>query len=151
VPGCARIRSASFVSVLLDAGAVRERGLPVADYFLWNDDFEYTLRLLRGRAGLLCRDSVVVHRTATPHFDVATRFFHEVRNKTWLFTRSRCLAPGERVLYAGATLRRWAGAIAGAPDRVGLLRTLARGLWAGLRAGPRPNDEVLSRTGSASR
>src|SRR5262249_36524583 len=32
VPGCVRIRSASFVSVLLDAGAVRERGLPIADY-----------------------------------------------------------------------------------------------------------------------
>lgn len=144
VPGCARIRSASFVSVLVDAGAVRERGLPVADYFLWNDDFEYTLRLLRGRTGLLCRDSVAVHRTATPDFDVTARFFHEVRNKVWLFTRSGCLAPGERLLYAGATLRRWAAAVAGGPDRAGLLRTLGRGVRAGLRAGPRPNDEVLT-------
>ena len=35
--GCVPIRSASFVSVLVDAAAVRERGLPVADYFLWNE------------------------------------------------------------------------------------------------------------------
>ena len=141
VPG--RIRSASFVSVLLDAGVVRECGLPVADYFLWNDDFEYTLRLLRGRLGLLCPASVVVHRTASPAFDPGARFFHEVRNKTWLFTRSRCLAPGERLLYAGSTLRRWAGAFAGSSDRARLARELGRGLWAGVRAGPRPNAAVL--------
>jgi rhamnopyranosyl-N-acetylglucosaminyl-diphospho-decaprenol beta-1,3/1,4-galactofuranosyltransferase len=142
VPG--RIRSASFVSVLLDAGAVRECGLPVADYFLWNDDFEYTLRLLRGRLGLLCPSSIAVHRTASPAFDPGARFFYEVRNKTWLFTRSRCLAPGERLLYAGSTLRRWAVAFAGSPDRTRLARELGRGLWAGLRAGPRPNAVVLA-------
>jgi rhamnopyranosyl-N-acetylglucosaminyl-diphospho-decaprenol beta-1,3/1,4-galactofuranosyltransferase len=128
----------------LDAGAVRECGLPVADYFLWNDDFEYTLRLLRGRLGLLCPASVAVHRTASPAFDPGARFFYEVRNKTWLFTRSRCLAPGERLLYAGSTLRRWAGAFAGSSDRARLLRELGRGLWAGVRAGPRPNAAVLT-------
>jgi rhamnopyranosyl-N-acetylglucosaminyl-diphospho-decaprenol beta-1,3/1,4-galactofuranosyltransferase len=146
IPGHLRIRSASFVSVLLDAGAVRECGLPVADYFLWNDDFEYTLRLLRGRLGLLCAGSVVAHRTASPDFDPGARFFYEVRNKVWLFTRSRCLAPGERLLYAGSTLRRWAGAFAGSSDRPRLVRELGRGLWAGLRAGPRPNTVVLTGT-----
>jgi rhamnopyranosyl-N-acetylglucosaminyl-diphospho-decaprenol beta-1,3/1,4-galactofuranosyltransferase len=151
IPGCDRIRSASFVSVLLDAAVVRERGLPVADYFLWNDDFEYTLRLLRGRLGLRCRSSVVVHRTASPAFDLAPRFFYEVRNKVWLFTRSRCLAPGERLLYAASTARRWAGAFAGAADRRRLLGALARGLWAGLRAGPRPNSAIMPGTGSAGR
>ena len=142
VPGHARIRSASFVSVLLDAAAVRACGAPVADYFLWNDDFEYTLRLLRGRLGLLCAASVVEHHTAAPVFDVGARFFYEVRNKVWLFTRSRCLAPGERLLYAGATLRRWAPALASGRTR--LLRELLRGLWAGVRSGPRPNAVVLS-------
>ncbi|WP_308206929.1 glycosyltransferase [Actinoallomurus rhizosphaericola] len=151
VPGCARIRSASFVSVLVDAEAVRERGLPIADYFLWNDDFEFTLRLLRGRAGLLCRDSVAVHRTASPDFDPGRRFFHEVRNKVWLFTRSRCLGPGERLLYAGATARRWARTLAGSADRTALVRDLGRGLWAGLRSGPRPNDAVLTDTDSEPR
>ena len=37
--GCLPIRSASFVSILVDAGVCRARGLPEADYFLWNDDF----------------------------------------------------------------------------------------------------------------
>ncbi|MEV0402392.1 glycosyltransferase [Actinoallomurus sp. NPDC050550] len=144
VPGCARIRSASFVSVLVDADAVRERGLPIADYFLWNDDFEFTLRLLRGRTGLLCADSVAVHKTASPDFDPGRRFFYEVRNKVWLFTRSCCLGPGERLLYAGATARRWARTLAGSADRADLARALGRGLWAGVRSGPRPNEAVLT-------
>jgi GT2 family glycosyltransferase len=49
--GCVPVRSASFVSVLVDADAVRDRGLPLADYFVWNDDFEFTTRVLRGRGG----------------------------------------------------------------------------------------------------
>ncbi|GAA4518903.1 glycosyltransferase [Actinoallomurus oryzae] len=146
VPGHPRIRSASFVSVLLDAEVVRECGLPLADYFLWNDDFEYTLRLLRGRLGLLCPRSVVVHHTAAPVFDVGTRFFYEVRNKVWLFTRSRCLGPGERLLYAVATLRRWVRAFGRSSGRARLGRELLRGLWAGVRSGPRPNDVVLPPT-----
>ena len=43
--GCLPIRSASFVSILVDAEACRRRGLPQAGYFLWNDDFEFTTRL----------------------------------------------------------------------------------------------------------
>jgi rhamnopyranosyl-N-acetylglucosaminyl-diphospho-decaprenol beta-1,3/1,4-galactofuranosyltransferase len=140
---CVPIRSASFVSVLVDMAAVRERGLPIADYFLWNDDFEFTTRLLRGRTGLLCRDSVVVHKTKTfaaADTDPGPRFFYEVRNKIWLFTRSPCLAPAERLLYAGATLRRWARTFIKSPDRVALTCALARGLRAGLLTKPRPTE-----------
>ena len=50
--GARQIRTASFVSILLDARAVREISLPRTSYFLWNDDFEYTSRILRGRVGL---------------------------------------------------------------------------------------------------
>ncbi|MDQ3664078.1 MAG: glycosyltransferase [Actinomycetota bacterium] len=144
--GCVPIRSASFVSVLCDAAAVRERGLPVADYFLWNDDFEFTTRLLRGRTGLLCPSSLVEHRTATfgsTDADPGERFYYEVRNKTWVFTRSSGLSPAEKALYAGATLRRWARTFRVSSDRGPLWRGLRRGLAAGVRSRPRPNAEVL--------
>ncbi|XVQ11696.1 glycosyltransferase [Spirillospora sp. CA-255316] len=144
--GCVPIRSASFVSVLVDAGAVRERGLPVADYFLWNDDFEFTTRLLRGRVGVLCRGSVVVHKTRTfgsTDVDPGERFFYEVRNKIWLFTRSDGLTTAERVLYGGSTARRWTLTFVRSQDRAVLRRGLFRGVAAGLRAGPRSNDEAL--------
>ncbi|MFG2006610.1 glycosyltransferase [Spirillospora sp. NPDC048911] len=144
--GCTPVRSASFVSILVDAEAVRERGLPIADYFLWNDDFEFTTRLLRGRVGLYCPASLVVHKTKTfggTDADPGDRFYFEVRNKVWLFTRSRGLAPVERSLYAASTLRRWARTYAGSADRTTLRRGLRKGLWDGVRTGPRPTEELL--------
>ncbi len=144
--GCLPVRSASFVSLLCDAAAVRERGLPIADYFLWNDDFEFSTRLLRGRTGLLCPSSLVEHRTATfgaADADPGERFYYEVRNKTWLFTRSRGLSPTEKALYAASTTRRWVRTFRSSSDRGTLRRGLLRGLRDGLRAGPRSNAEVL--------
>jgi len=144
--GCIPIRSASFVSILVEAAECRRRGLPMADFFLWNDDFEFTTRLLRGRAGLLCPASVVVHKTATfggTDADPGDRFFFEVRNKIWTL-RSSSLAPAERMLYAGSTLRRWARTYARSRHRRALLSSLSRGLAAGVRTTPRPNEQVLS-------
>ncbi|WP_230421176.1 glycosyltransferase [Actinomadura soli] len=148
--GCVPIRSASFVSVLVDAEDVRERGLPVADYFLWNDDFEFTTRLLRGRRGLLCPDSVAVHKTREfggTDADPGDRFFYEVRNKIWLFTGSRGLAPAERVLYAGSTLRRWTRTFARSSDRAVLRRAMLRGIRAGLSGRPKPTAAILREVG----
>ena len=145
--GCLPVRSASFVSVLVDAAAVRAVGLPVADYFLWNDDFEFTTRLLRGRRGLLCPRSVVEHRTRTfgdSQADPGPRFYFEVRNKVWLFTRSPGLAPLERALYAGSTLARWSRTVRRSGDRRTLAAAAGRGLRDALRRGPRPNAEVLA-------
>jgi GT2 family glycosyltransferase len=148
--GCVPVRSASFVSVLVDAATVRERGLPVADYFLWNDDFEFTARLLRGRRGLLCRDSVAVHKTkgfGGTETDPGDRFFYEVRNKIWLFTGSPGLTPVERVLYAGSTLRRWFRTFARSSDRAVLRRALFRGIKEGVRVRPRPTEALLREVG----
>jgi rhamnopyranosyl-N-acetylglucosaminyl-diphospho-decaprenol beta-1,3/1,4-galactofuranosyltransferase len=143
--GCIPVRSASFVSILVEAAECRRRGLPTADFFLWNDDFEFTARLLRHRTGLLCPASVVVHKTRTfgsTDTDPGDRFFYEVRNKVWTF-RTGSLAPAERVLYGASTLRRWVRTYARSAGRPALRRSLGRGLAAGLRAAPRPNDEVL--------
>ena len=148
--GCVPIRSASFVSILVDAGECRRRGLPRADYFLWNDDFEFTTRLLRGNTGLLCPASVVVHKTRTfgsTDADPGDRFFYEVRNKIWMFKDRAPLAPLERLAYGGSTLRRWARTFARSHDRRTLRESLFRGIAAGVRTSPRPTDEVLADAG----
>ena len=145
--GCVPIRSASFVSILVDTEVVWERGLPVADYFLWNDDFEFTTRLIRGRRGLYCPASVVVHKTkayAGTELDPGDRFYYEVRNKVWLFSRSRGLNPGEKALYAGSTARRWAGTVARSSDRKRLVRAFGRGLRAGVLTRPAPTEDILA-------
>lgn len=146
--GAKQVRSASFVSILLDAAAVRAEGLPRADFFLWNDDFEYTARLLRHRVGLYVPASRVHHLTkvfGNSGADPGPRFYNEVRNKLWTFTRSDALSPTERLLYGGSTLRRWVMTVARSRDRRALLGHAVRGVRAGVRA-PRTTAEVLAGT-----
>ncbi|GAA2197971.1 glycosyltransferase [Sinomonas flava] len=140
------IRSASFVSCFLSGDAVRALGLPIADYFLWGDDFEYTTRLARFHDAVQVPASVVTHHTkkfGTTDVDPGPRFYYEVRNRFWLYGRGRSLAPWERLAFTFATARIWARTFAKSTDR----RTLADCLVRGARdAGrpPRPNADVLA-------
>jgi GT2 family glycosyltransferase len=148
--GAIPVRSSSFVSMLVDARAVRYYGLPIADYFLWNDDFEYSCRLLRNGTGLLVSGSVVEHRTKTfgaTDADPGERFYYEVRNKIWMLTRSAAFTPFERVLYAGASARRWAKTAARSSDREVLGRVGLRGLRDGVLRAPRRNARSLDGAG----
>ncbi|MHB1063501.1 MAG: glycosyltransferase [Georgenia sp.] len=151
--GGAQVRSASFVSLLVDARDVRASGLPEAAYFIWNDDFEYTARLLRHRVGLYVPASVVRHLTKTfgaTDADPGERFYFEVRNKVWLFTRSRALGPGASLLYGGSSLLRWARTIARSRRRGVLLRAGGRGFRDGLTTRPATTTAVLAGLGPVS-
>lgn len=144
--GAFPVRSSSFVSMLVDARAIRHHGLPVADYFIWNDDFEYSCRLLRRGTGLYVPGSVVEHRTKTfgaTDVDPGERFYYEVRNKLWMFARSTALDPEERLLYAGAAVRRWARTLAGSDARDVLVRSGLRGVRDGVLRRPRSSSTVL--------
>lgn len=144
---CRPIRSASFVSILINAEAVSECGLPVADYFLWNDDFEYTARLLRDHEGLYVPASRVHHLTKVfgdSRADPGPRFYQEVRNKVWLFTRSHALKRWEKPIYGASTLRRWVRTLQASDNRRMLLRGLRTGLRDGFADAPRDNLEVLA-------
>ena len=143
--GARQIRTASFVSILMDARAVREVGLPRASYFLWNDDFEYTSRILRGRVGLYVPESVVHHLTkalGSSDADPGERFRFEVRNKMWTFRDSTGLGAFERLAYEAATARRWLRATLSSADRAALWRAGRQGLREGL-ARPAGNAEVF--------
>lgn len=59
----ALVDSASFVSILIPRWAVEKHGLPIADYFIWFDDAEYTRRLSRSYPGIFVPESRVVHDT----------------------------------------------------------------------------------------
>ena len=147
---CMEIRSISFVSAFLRAARVREVGLPLADYFLWNDDFEFTARMLRGARGLFVPASVVVHKTAkrgSSDLDPGPRFFYEVRNKIWVFRKSSALYGWEKLAYAAATVRRWYRTFRASRDAGQLRDCLARGLRDGWFSAPRPTREVLRNAG----
>ena len=151
--GVLPVRSSSFVSMLARAATVRERGLPIVDYFIWNDDFEFSTRLLRGRRGVFVPGSVVVHKTkklGATDVDPGPRFYYEVRNKLWMLRFSRGLNPVEKALYGGSSVLRWARTILKSSDRA----TLRDGFWRGWRHGwrskPRSNSDALAGLGQTS-
>ncbi|MDR1392832.1 MAG: glycosyltransferase [Bifidobacteriaceae bacterium] len=141
------IRTGSFVSLLVDGHEAWRHLLPRAAYFIWNDDLDYSARLLRNGAGILVSASVTVHRTrqfAGAMDDPGERFFFEVRNKLWTYLKSTAFGPIEGMIYFLYTLRGWSHAIRRAPDRSVVWRGLRRGLWAGLMSRPQPSAEVLA-------
>ena len=143
--GLTSIRTASFVSIFISADAIRRHGLPIADYFIWNDDFEFTARITRTGEAFAVPASEVLHHTKTfgdAQADPGDRFYYEVRNKLWAYFRSPALHWWERVLFLGASVRNWTRTIARSSRRVRLFKGLARGVKDALR-GPRPNSEVL--------
>lgn len=146
--GTIPIRTASFVSIMIDRRAIEADGLPMADYFLWNDDFEYTARLLRHRIGLYVPYSVVVHKTkkfGDSSADPGPRFVNEVRNKVWLYTRSSALNPVEKILYGGKSVLRWGKTIKGSEDPKSLIDYAREGVKQSALA-PRTTPEVLANT-----
>ncbi|MCP1414628.1 glycosyltransferase [Paenarthrobacter sp. A20] len=143
--GATQIRSASFVSVLIRAEEIRKYGLPIADYFIWNDDLEYTARVSRRGTALSTDASVANHHTKVfgdAGADPGPRFYYEVRNKLWVYTRSSALAPWEKILFTGASLRNWTRTIAASSNRKVLIDGLFKGLRHSLKA-PRSNEKVL--------
>ncbi|SIN70334.1 glycosyltransferase [Agromyces cerinus] len=151
--GAVAIRSTSFVSMLVRADVVREVGLPIADYFIWNDDFEYSTRVLRGRRGLHVPASVVVHKTkvlGSTDADPGPRFYYEVRNKLWMFRRSQSLSAFEKALYGASSVRRWIRTFVRSSDRAVLRDGWRRGYRDGTRTRPRPNASSLAGLGPAS-
>jgi GT2 family glycosyltransferase len=95
-------RLATFVSLLIDSRVVAQHGLPFSDYFIWNDDTEYTARILRNGFGVLVPRSHVVHKTGQKHgmMEAApSRFYYQVRNVIWMASRSDAWVPLDRVKF----------------------------------------------------
>lgn len=62
------VQFGTFVSLLISAKAVKKVGLPFKEYFIWNDDVEFTKRIVKaGMAGLAVAGSIAVHETPVNH------------------------------------------------------------------------------------
>ncbi|MFZ0039917.1 MAG: glycosyltransferase family 2 protein, partial [Solirubrobacteraceae bacterium] len=96
--GLMPLRTATFVSLLVNRRAIDAHGLPLRRYFLWSDDIEYTARILRRDPGYLVPASVSVHKTSRPHTAISTtgdRFYYHVRNTVYML-RGTAWAPSEK-------------------------------------------------------
>ncbi len=54
---------ASFVSLFVPARIIKELGLPIKDFFIWSDDWEFTRRISRKYPCYLAGKSVVTHKS----------------------------------------------------------------------------------------
>ncbi len=105
------IRSATFVSCLVHRELVTRYGLPIADYFIWGDDTEYTARVLRENFGVMVPASIAMHKTARKHTALDAppdRYYYHVRNIVWMLTRSDAWSRKEKIRFA-ITLCAWIG------------------------------------------
>lgn len=137
--GLLSVRFATFVSLALRREAIDRFGLPLAHYFIWGDDVEFTARVLRHERGYLVPESRVYHWTPEPHrgdSPDSDRFYYHARNSLQLL-RGSSLSGLERLdngRYYLRTIGRYLRANRGDRRR---LRILLRGLRDGLRGSPR--------------
>jgi GT2 family glycosyltransferase len=94
--GLVPVRFGTYASMLVNLRAAKNHPLPTAAYFLYNDDLEYSGRLLRRGVGYLVRDSLTVHKTRNPFSSTISAsdevFYLEARNRAWL-VRSDAFGP----------------------------------------------------------
>lgn len=57
-----KVKSSTFVSVLVPVTNIMKFGLPYKEYFIWGDDVEYTTRLSTACSSYLAYNSVVIHK-----------------------------------------------------------------------------------------
>lgn len=69
-----KIKTATFVSLLIDSNAIDRVGLPCKDFFIWGDDTEYTYRLTKyyGPAFLVGKSKVMHKRGAASAIQLET-------------------------------------------------------------------------------
>ena len=113
--GLVMAEQATFVSCLFRAEVIRRAGLPVADFFIWGDDIEYTRRLAV-RMGLPCYlagRSRVAHAmkdnsgssVATDAAERIARYRYAFRNEAYLYRQEGLR--GMAYYYAKCGLNLW--------------------------------------------
>ncbi len=89
------VAMASFVSLFLPSSVIRANGLPIKDFFIWTDDWEYTRRLSRKYPCYLVNSSVVTHKSKnnigakidTDEPNRLDRYNYLYRNDMYLYRR----------------------------------------------------------------
>ena len=89
------VEMASFVSLFLKRETIVQYGLPIKEFFIWTDDWEFTRRISRQEKCYVVNDSVVVHamknktvvNVATDAEDRLGRYDYFYRNDVVLYRR----------------------------------------------------------------
>ena len=87
--------TATFVSLFVPSSVIRDVGLPIAEFFIWADDLEYTRRIARKYPCFVVTNSVAVHKCPTNNGgNIATdeesrigRYRFAYRNEVYVYRR----------------------------------------------------------------
>ena len=146
------VQMASFVSLFLKADTVRMFGLPVADFVIWTDDWEYTRRISRKLPCYAVKNSVATHMMknktvvsiATDTPDRLERYLYFYRNDVVLYRREGI--KGWVWLICKDIWHMIQTVLAGCPERI---RFIVSGFCKGLRFYPRIEEvNKLERPGA---
>jgi GT2 family glycosyltransferase len=91
--GYVRVTTANFAGFMVSRTAIQKRGLPIKEFFLWEDDREYSERIARVMPCYLVLNSVVVHHQGRDGRDFRGKQLLQVRNRA------------TRILISDTTLR----------------------------------------------
>lgn len=90
-----QVTMASFVSLLIKTSVIKKLGLPLKEFFIWTDDWEYTRRISRKYKCYLVNESVVTHKSknnmgadiVNDSKDRLDRYKYIYRNDVYLYRR----------------------------------------------------------------
>lgn len=85
--GLIKVRSATFVSLIIPREKVKEVGLPVSKMFIWGDDTEYTNRLYTDSNCYLVSDSIINHKSKSNGIDENIYNASEKRIKFFMYRK----------------------------------------------------------------
>lgn len=91
-----KVRTATFVSVLIPIKCIIESGLPYKEFFIWGDDTEYTRRITDKRSSYIACKSMVIHKRIQSGYlafylekdnERLKFYFYKFRNASFVFNR----------------------------------------------------------------
>ena len=135
---------ASFVSLFLRTETVRRYGLPIAEFFIWSDDWEYTRRISRAKPCYVIPASRVVHAMQNPGV------VNIARDVPARWARYRYFYRNDVVLYRREGLSGWLWLLAKDSwhtvqvlrDRQGCRAERIKIIWKGFAAGVRFRPQI---------
>lgn len=104
--GLVPINNCSFVGCFVNTSVSRQVGLPIAEFFIYGDDMEYTNRLSREKQAYLDLNSIIIHKApsnqgadiTTASADRIERFFYQSRNGMYTAKKTGRIEMGRRFL-----------------------------------------------------
>ena len=91
-----KIRLASFVSMFIKREVIEDVGLPIKDFFIWGDDWEYSNRISKRYNCYLVSDSTVTHKSnqnmgvdiSKDAIDRLDRYKYAYRNECYFYRKN---------------------------------------------------------------